>query len=997
MPPSVGGDRPADEAQWHGGILLAAALLEQVLAGSGGKGGKRGGSDVDGGGGRGQGIAVLAEHPEASARVMVALAALIGNPRLLLPLGAATYGSVPASQPTREHLQSSHAEGRPQEEIGTEPTDGSSTAAATGSRGVSGGAAQLQLEALHLLLLMLRTCQEPTAAAAVRELVRLDEQVAWLAAVRRGLGWLLRSRAPGTLKHLALQLAAVVVDTMGDGWLRGSRAAAPAAPISSTADSSVPSPTPPLLQQQPMAQEEPGSFLLLLFETLKIETGLLLQDALHPDRPVPAINSLRSSTLGHAATPTPSQRLLDELATRAAQRKAADDADARAAAGAAGPGPTPSPPTLPPPASAATEATTDMEVDGDFVTVEPPSELPKGGEGLVSSAAATTMPASQRALLLLPACFRLLEGSVEAVAADAAAADGCMEVEISEPTSSARPSPPPLAEPVLSNAVLQKLMSAFSAIIETLLQFFETANAQQQNQQLAAATAATGADTAPSAATGAAPSAVLLGAARVLGRYLAEAPDAVHSKPVLQALPFVMALRSGGQEDGVFGENDNLGSFALTFLLPGLLQATGPGADRRSETTRSLRTSPTALGACVVYLAHCVRGAVVVTPLAERLLKEAEGGGTGSSSTGSRGAGNVGPSSSAAALDALVRFERGMADVSMFLLNMLEPSGLISFPAASVREATEGHRGDTTAAAITAAEAWEVLKHCCTLRGCHADAATSITAAADAVAADASRHLPPLLAQLLPVCWLMEQWAWSRRDALKGLSCLDPFSVSPRRHATSDIASSSAVDVLFRWQLGTRTLLCTSCLATVILVSSLVSLAGAAAARGHGYAEQQKPQQDPQRKDADAHTDVMKVAACLLPKSIVEHVAAAALAAAAAGTSLQLVAQLPRPLPPPPGLVHTLLPMTPTGLADDFQGDGELSWERLLAACVQLLEVSPPVRCLVVSASGGGAPWLQGLAAAHARREPAAEELLLTEGNLALLVQVVMGTSTTGV
>ncbi|GLI65500.1 hypothetical protein VaNZ11_009048 [Volvox africanus] len=1000
-PPGASGIMPTDEAQTHGSVLLAAALLERALTGGSGSRGKGGGRD---GGGRGQGIVVFAEHSEASAHVMVALATLLGNPRLLDPLPAVTQGSVIASQAAQGPQSSSHAEGNPHPVIrGTEASDGSSAAAtaATGSRGVSGGAAQLQLEALHLLLLMLRACQEPAAAAAARELVRLDEQVAWSAAVRRGLGWLLRSRAPGTLKHLALQMAAVVAETVGDGWLLGSRAAAAAAALDSEAPPRVP---PPLLQQQqqqpPMAQEEPGSFLLLLVETLKIETGLLLQDALHPDRHVPATISHRSSTLRHAAPPTPSQQLLDELAARAAQRKAAEEAAARAAVGVsivgggAVPGPASSAKPLPPLAAAATEATTEMEVDGASVFVELPSDMQEGRGVLPDSAAAANssadsamMPAGQRALLLLPAAFRLLEGSVEAVAADAAAADEYMEAEFSEPTSSARSSPGH-RQPVLSDAALQKLMSAFNAIIETLLQFFENAHEQQQNQQLEAAPATvTGTSTLASAATGAVPSAVLLGAARVFGRYLAEAPDAVRSAPVLQALPFVMGLRSGHQEgracnddDDNNDDNDDMGNFALTFLLPGLLLATGPGADGRFETTRALRTSPSALSACVAYLAHCVRGAVAATPLAERLLKEAEGGGSGS------GGGGGG---CAAALEALVRFERGMADVSMLLLNILEPGNVLSgLPAARHREAAEGHYGDNTTAATaaTAAETWKVLEHSFAMRGRHADAATSINAAAAAAAAAAPQHLPPLLVQLLPICWLMEQWAWARENALRDLSFLDP------------LRPSSAVHVLFRWQLGTRALLCAACLPVVVLLSNITSLAATAASCGHGSALRQNQQ----RKDADANAhpdtdtdaEVVKVTACLLPQSIVERVVTAALAAAAGGTSLQLAAQLP----PPPGFTRNpLLPMTPEGLADDVRGDGEVCWERLLAACVQLLEVSPPVRCLMALVSGRGASWLEQLLGAHARREPAAEELLLSEVNLARLLQLVLGASTTGV
>lgn len=247
--PSGGGAGPVGEAQLqqqHSAALLAMALLERLLTGSAPPGRR---ADV------------LGQRPGAVATVAAALAALVGNPRLLLP--------GPGRDAPAEGAAGSEASGS-----GAQAARSSSAAAAAGGSGGAGagGAAQLQLESLHVLLVLLRECQAPGAESALDglQLQGLGTQAqpgsrglagaeAWAVALRRGLGWLLRSRAPVALRHMALQVAAVTVQLVGEGWLLGAGAE---------------------WQGQGRAQgngkgkeaagERPGEFLVLLLEVLKV-------------------------------------------------------------------------------------------------------------------------------------------------------------------------------------------------------------------------------------------------------------------------------------------------------------------------------------------------------------------------------------------------------------------------------------------------------------------------------------------------------------------------------------------------------------------------------------------------------------------------------------------------------------------------------------------------------------------------------------------------------
>ena len=208
---------------------------------------------------------------------------------------------------------------------------------------------------------------------------------------------------------------------------------------------------------------------------------MLLHDAMHPHRPVPAgaaPGSLRSASRGQAAAPQPSQRLLDELAQRAAKLRAEEEAAARKAAeaavaagaaetgqiggGSGGGGGGGAPAALP--AAGAVQADAEaMEVESDDPTGSATAGAAAAPAAATAAAGATTagdgrMLAGERALLLLPACYSLLESCVGAVAADAAAGDdeddgGGDAMERDEPAELRR------AQPELSEAVLRVSVS----------------------------------------------------------------------------------------------------------------------------------------------------------------------------------------------------------------------------------------------------------------------------------------------------------------------------------------------------------------------------------------------------------------------------------------------------------------------------------------------------------------------------------------------------------
>ncbi|KAG2440952.1 hypothetical protein HXX76_003805 [Chlamydomonas incerta] len=1011
------------EAAAHNGALLAMSLLERLVAGS------AAGAVAPAEGPSGRAVALVAKHPAAAAKAVAALAQLMGNRRLL-----AGQAKPPGAQTEQPAVNG--AAGGDSSAVG---------GGSTGGGGGGGGAAQLQLEAMYLLLLLLRACHEPAATAASEELRRLDVASAastlqpqrqqqlqpgsWSAAVRRGLGWLLRSRVPPALKHAAIELAALTVGVVGEPWLLGAGQAQAEAPAGAGARRQAQG------QGQGQSQvpdDQPGAFLQLVTEIMKIELGMLLHDAMHPSRPVPAgaaPGGLRSAARGQAAAPQPSQRLLDELAQRAAKLRAEEEAAARKAAEAAvaagaaetaqragGDG---APAALPASGGMSEPGAEAMDVEPGPVGVASAAagEASVPAAATAATAAATAggdrMLAGERALLLLPACYSLLESCVGAVAADAAAGDddGGDAMERDEPPAELR-----RARPELSDAVLTHAMRTFHEVSDTLLEFFEAA----------AGAAAAGGEgggggggggAAPGAAAAAAPGPVaaaseteqvqvppvlLLGAARVLGRYFAEAPQAMLSDKVLAALPAVMAVRDEGE-----GED---GTYALPFLLPGLLQATGDGFQGRAEACKALQGAPAALEACAAYLGHCVRRAAAAAAYLDGHLPRPaqQSSGTAVEAEAATVAVVRASPALAAACSEAAAAEAGLADVCMLLCNLLEPAALAA--ACGRRAGTAGGVADA---------AWAAVRR--TVSGAGPAAAATVEAAATASAA----QLSPVLALLQPAVWLVVRWAEARSGTLQALAGMDVLSSTRSGGASSGTgAECAAAQALAAVQLAPRALLCPACLACVAVAATMRRLSDTASASSSSTGSEH------------GSSTAAGAAAAILPPALLEGVCRLAVAAAAAGASLEL-ASLQRALdaseawrqteerlmqqarvqagshPPGSGPAAPEVDMggdggVPEGVRAgwltaaaahaDFAGDAVLCWERLLGALAQVVEVSGAARALARAA-----PAIQGLAAAAvaaqaggeaAGRRPVgpvsgpARELLL-DVNLALLLQVV--------
>lgn len=139
--------------------------------------------------------------------------------------------------------------------------------------------AALQLEALHTLLLLL-PLPLPVGEHLALALAGAAPRAAWPHELRWGLGVLLRSRVGSVQRHSALQLAAAATELLGPAWALGGPAPPPGAPAAQAVQSA----------------SQPAAFYQLLVEVTRIETGVLLLDALGPSAPVPA-----SAAKGNAA------------------------------------------------------------------------------------------------------------------------------------------------------------------------------------------------------------------------------------------------------------------------------------------------------------------------------------------------------------------------------------------------------------------------------------------------------------------------------------------------------------------------------------------------------------------------------------------------------------------------------------------------------------------------------------------------------------------------
>ena len=179
---------------------------------------------------------------------------------------------------------------------------------AGGSGGRQAGAAEqqqlqqrllaIQLEALHVLLLLLPLPQSACLPAEQLEGEAPGGPV-WLVQLRQGLALLLRGRVSAVQRHSALQLAAAVVDLAGPGWVLGHAGGASSSGGRSGGGAS-----------GRQAAAEAKAFFQLLVEITKVETSVLLHDALAPDVPVPLASAAGASAAEWR--PPPPRRAADD-------------------------------------------------------------------------------------------------------------------------------------------------------------------------------------------------------------------------------------------------------------------------------------------------------------------------------------------------------------------------------------------------------------------------------------------------------------------------------------------------------------------------------------------------------------------------------------------------------------------------------------------------------------------------------------------------------------
>ena len=223
----------------------------------------------------------------------------------LLPVLARVF-ALPAALPSARCGQQQHPQLPPPQQQQTE--------------GRERQLAALQLETLHVLLLLLPLPlpQGQHLQSALQAAARRGQ---WPHQIRAGLEVLLRGRVGAVQRHSALQLAAAMVNLVGAQWALGG-------PFPAAGSGG--------------GGAGPEAFFQLLVEVTRIETGVLLLDALASTAPVP-----RSSEPGLAAGQwaAPKPRSVASAAVveddeegdegEAGEESAAMDVDRTSAAGAA--------------------------------------------------------------------------------------------------------------------------------------------------------------------------------------------------------------------------------------------------------------------------------------------------------------------------------------------------------------------------------------------------------------------------------------------------------------------------------------------------------------------------------------------------------------------------------------------------------------------------------------------------------------------------------------
>jgi hypothetical protein len=373
-------------------------------------------------------------------------------------------------------------------------------------------AAELHLESLHALSSIL-PLPLPQALTTHEFLCQGGLQSVWARHMRLGVGMTLRGKAAAVQRHSALQLAAAMVALLGPRWLFYPLGQSLSSTTTTTSSSSG-------------NEEEGGAFYQLLLEVVKVETNVLLHDALSPTSRVPLSSepgtAAKNWQAPNATYPVSSDEDIEidnndkeesiveeveeiETIERSAKSREEEDQGEKISRENVGSKPT------------VTSVVDGIDIDNTSANTwaHGPSET-----------------AGERALQMLPCCFLLLEACIEALAEDnddngeGGGSDGGM----------------------LSDSVAQRALASLLECVDVLLQVLEEETDGEKDKEEDDDFIEEVKDDAAEAAVvdttnDSRLNALKLGAVRVLGRFFAEVPDAFEER-VQKLLPRLLAVSS---------------------------------------------------------------------------------------------------------------------------------------------------------------------------------------------------------------------------------------------------------------------------------------------------------------------------------------------------------------------------------------------------------------------------------------------------------------------
>jgi len=383
-------------------------------------------------------------------------------------------------------------------------------------------AAALHLESLHALLLIL-PLPLPQAHAAHEFLTQGALQSLWAKHMRLGIGMILRSNAAAVQRHSALQLAAAMVGMFGHRWLFYPLGQPLSAPNTSF----------PMNNNSTPYENEGSAFYQLLLEVVKVETNVLLYDALSPLSHVPSSSEPGIAAKDWKAPMTTSTKVKDTYASdgeygdqdkggidieeietiehSAKSREGKKVVEIKSSGGDK-------------------KKTVTSVVDG--------IDIEKLSNSTNTWAHGPSESAGDRALQMLPCCFFLLEACIEALAED----NDEDEIIVGGGHESG----------LLNDAVAARALGSLLACVDVLLQVIEEEELQEEEREEDAfdhgkteevETTISEKEEEKSSSDDSRLNSLKLGAVRVLGRFFAEVPDAFEQR-VKDVLPRLLSISS---------------------------------------------------------------------------------------------------------------------------------------------------------------------------------------------------------------------------------------------------------------------------------------------------------------------------------------------------------------------------------------------------------------------------------------------------------------------